>query len=179
MKAVLRVVGGTLRSRRLATLPGSRPTSERAREALFDILGPWIEGRSVLELYAGSGAIAIEALSRGAASAVAVDRDASALEENRLRLGIALEVIEAPAHRAIDRLRRRGKEFDLVFLDPPYAAAADVLRPDELARLVRPSGRLVWQTDSGVTLDAIGRDLAPERVAKYGRNVFSLFRKTR
>lgn len=62
MTGGLRIVGGSLRGRRLAALPGSRPTSERAREALFDILGPWIEGGSVLELYAGSGAIAIEAL---------------------------------------------------------------------------------------------------------------------
>ncbi len=173
----LQVVGGTLRSRRLAALPGSRPTSERAREALFDILGPWIAGRSVLELYAGSGAIAIEALSRGASSAVAVDRDASALEENRRRLGIALEIVEAPAHRAVGALRRARRAFDLVFLDPPYAAAADVLGPDDLERLVLPAGRVVWQTDSGVTVDAIGKDLSSERVARYGRNVFSFFRK--
>jgi len=178
MTPSLRVIGGALRGRRLAALPGSRPTSERAREALFDILGPWIAGRSVLELYAGSGAIAIEALSRGAASAVAVDRDASALEENRRRLAIAIEVVEAPAHRAIGDLRRGRRAFDLVFLDPPYAAAADALDPGDLARLVLPAGRLVWQTDSGVTVDAMGKDLSPERVARYGRNVFSFFRKT-
>lgn len=178
MNPVLRVVGGTLRGRRLAALPGSRPTSEKAREALFDILGPWIAGRSVLELYAGSGAIAIEALSRGATSAVAVDRDAAALEENRRRLEIVLEVVEAPAHRAVDALRRARRAFDLVFLDPPYAAAADALNPDDLGRLVLPAGRLVWQTDSGVTVETIGTDLASERVARYGRNVFSFFRKT-
>ncbi len=178
MTSGLRVVGGTLRGRRLAALPGSRPTSEKAREALFDILGPWIAGRSILELYAGSGAIAIEALSRGAASAVAVDRDASALEENRRRLEIALDVVEAPAHRAVDTLRRSRRAFDLVFLDPPYAAAADVLSPDDLGRLVLPAGRLVWQTDSGATVEAIGAELSSERVARYGRNVFSFFRKT-
>ena len=177
MRPGLRVVGGSLRGRRLSPLAGSRPTSERAREALFDILGPWIADRSVLELYAGSGAVAIEALSRGAASAVAVDRDASAIEENRRRLGVALEVIEAPAHRAADRLRREGRRFDLVFLDPPYEAAADALHPEDLPRLVLPAGRLVWQTDSGREPGEIARGLVRERVAKYGRNVFSFFRK--
>lgn len=178
MKGGLRIVGGSLRGRRLAALPGSRPTSERAREALFDILGSWIEGSSVLELYAGSGAIAIEALSRGAAVACAVDRDSSALEENRRRLGVGLEVMEAPAHRAIDQLRRQRRGFDFLFLDPPYSGAAEVLSPADLARLVLPGGRLVWQTDSGLGPDAIAPELAQERVAKYGRNVFSFFRKS-
>jgi 16S rRNA (guanine966-N2)-methyltransferase len=179
MKADLRVIGGAMRSRRLAALPGSRPTSARAREALFDILEAWVEGISVLELYAGSGAIAFEALSRGAASAMAVDRDASALEENRRRLGVQLEVIESPAHRAVDLLRRRRRRFDLVFLDPPYSGAAEALCPEDLSRLVLPGGRLVWQTDSDGVLDAIAPDLAPERVARYGRNEFSFFRKSK
>ncbi len=178
MNRGLRVVGGAFRSRRLAALPGSRPTSERAREALFDILGSWIQGSSVLELYAGSGAVAIEALSRGAGSAAAVDRDATALEENRRALGIELEIIAAPAHRAVDDLRRRRRLFDFVFLDPPYSAAADDLSGEDLARLVAPEGRLVWQTDSGSAPDGIARELSAERVAKYGRNVFSFFRKS-
>ncbi|MGH9442903.1 MAG: RsmD family RNA methyltransferase [Thermoanaerobaculia bacterium] len=177
MKAGVRVVGGALRSRRLAVLPGSRPTSERAREALFDILGPWIQRKSVLELYAGSGAVAIEALSRGASSVAAVDRDAAALEENRVRLGIAMEVIEAPAARAVEQFRRMGRAFDFVFLDPPYAAAAEAVRGEALARLLRHGGRLVWQTDSGEAPDAAGDGLEPERVAEYGRNTFSFFRK--
>jgi 16S rRNA (guanine(966)-N(2))-methyltransferase RsmD len=177
MKRTLRVVGGTLRNRRLAAAPGSRPTSERAREALFDILGSWVEGKDVLELYAGSGAVAIEALSRGAAAAVAVDRDASTLEQNRRRLGLEMEVLEAPAHRAVDRLRRSRRTFGFVFLDPPYAGAAEDVDGRELAALVEKAGRLVWQTDSEAESLPISSDLAFERVARYGRNVFSFYRK--
>ena len=174
----LRVVGGRLRNRRLVAAPGSRPTSERAREALFDILGPWIEGRSVLELYAGSGAVAIEALSRGASSAVAVDRDAATLDENRRRLGLEMEILEAPAHRAVDGLRRERRSFGLVFLDPPYSGVAEEVDGGELARLVERAGRLVWQTDSKSESPSIADSLALERVARYGRNVFSFYRRS-
>lgn len=170
---ILRIVGGSLRNRRLRVLPGSRPTSERAREALFDILGPWIEGRSVLELFAGSGAVAFEALSRGAASAAAVDEDVRALEENRRRLGVDLEILRGPADRAVERLSAERRRFDLVFADPPYGDE-DLSGLADAGRLLAPGGILVLQTDAKrETVAPFG--LERTRLAAYGRNVLSFF----
>lgn len=166
----LRVVAGIWKNRRLVIAPGSRPTAERAREALFDILGGWIAGRRVLELYAGSGAIAIEALSRGAAAAVAVDRDTRALERNREALSAGLKILRGPARTAVDGLARNGDRFDLVFLDPPYAEE-EAVPIAALAPLLAPGGRVVRQTDAGARFDA--SPLRMTRQAPYGRNVFT------
>ena len=166
----LRIVAGVWKNRRLAVAPGSRPTSERAREAFFDILGPWIRGKRMLELYAGSGAVAIEALSRGAAEAVAVDRETRALELNRRTLEAPLEVVSGAVAEAVRRLAAGGRHFDLVFLDPPYAAD-DPVPTSVLAALLAPGGRIAWQTDARVELDP--SPLRIVRRAAYGRNVFT------
>src|SRR5947209_5691445 len=107
----MRVIAGRLRSRRLVAPAGMdvRPTSDRLRETLFNILAPRIEGASLLDLYAGTGAVAIEALSRGAAKAILVEKDkkaARAIRENLSALGLAneAEVIEEDAPRALRRL---------------------------------------------------------------------------
>lgn len=122
---MLRIVSGSFGGRRVATPSGgaTRPTSERVREALFSMLGD-ISGTQVLDLFAGSGALGLEALSRGAVGAVFVDRDRRAVEctrNNLDALGIEAEVIRADWRQAIDRLHREGRRFDVVFVDPPYA----------------------------------------------------------
>ncbi|MGH8274665.1 MAG: 16S rRNA (guanine(966)-N(2))-methyltransferase RsmD [Gammaproteobacteria bacterium] len=166
----LRIVGGHWRSRRLRfpAAPGLRPTPDRLRETLFDWLGEWIVGRRVLDLYAGSGALGIEALSRGAAEAVFIERSASvaaALRKNLARLDVAPSSRQdagAPTARiectdALGFLRDAPGFFDLVFLDPPYAsdlafasfallAANPLLTPDHRVYLEQP------------TLARIGRD---------------------
>jgi 16S rRNA (guanine966-N2)-methyltransferase len=174
----LRVVGGALRNRRLQAIPGSRPTSERAREALFDILGDEVVGRDVIELFAGSGAVAIEAFSRGARSAAAVDRDASALRLNRDRLGVPLEIIEGSAAAAVRRLVARARRFDLIFVDPPYGAnlpAEANPGPEQFAAILARGGLLVWQIDAR-SVPEPGGPLEVVRVARYGRNVFHFYR---
>jgi 16S rRNA (guanine966-N2)-methyltransferase len=129
----MRVIAGQYRGRRLRTPPGedTRPTADRVREALFSILGDRVGDARVLDLFAGSGALAIEALSRGAASAVLVERDPRAVDAIRANL----DAIRAP-HARVERadalawLRRAGAasegRFDLVFLDPPYSSARHV-----------------------------------------------------
>lgn len=122
----MRVIGGTLRGRKLRATRGQRvrPTSSRAREALFDILGD-CEGLRVLDLFAGSGALGIEALSRGADFAVFVDLSYSAVRRVRQNLSeCGLEprsrVIQGEAGRILRKLAAAGERFSLILIDPPY-----------------------------------------------------------
>jgi 16S rRNA (guanine966-N2)-methyltransferase len=127
----LRVISGTFRSRTLQAPPGlaTRPTSDRPRETLFNVLAPRIVGARFLDLYAGSGAVGIEALSRGAAEVVFVERAAAALKVLRAnldRLGLnAGFCIVAGTVSGFLRKPDGGAQFDLVFLDPPYDAAKE------------------------------------------------------
>jgi len=123
----MRVIAGKFRSRPLTAPPGrhTRPTSDRLRETLFNVLAPRIEGSVFLDLYAGSGAVGIEALSRGAREAIFVEQAAPALKTIRANLsslkihsGYALESASAAA--AVKRLAAQGREVDIAFLDPPY-----------------------------------------------------------
>lgn len=136
----MRVVAGTYKGQRLeAPRRATRPTADRVREALFSILGP-LEGLAVLDLYAGSGALGIEALSRGAASAAFVDSDAAAgraIRSNLERLGItAGRVMRADALSFLRSAGRRGEAWDLVLCDPPYRLAPRL--GDQLGRLLLP-----------------------------------------
>jgi 16S rRNA (guanine966-N2)-methyltransferase len=120
----VRVIAGSYGGRALQAPRGraTRPTSDRVREALFSILGD-ISGLRVLDLYAGSGALAIEALSRGAGEATAVDHARPATEaitRNLDSLGAEAEVILADVPRFCERASRAARQYDLVFLDPPY-----------------------------------------------------------
>jgi 16S rRNA (guanine966-N2)-methyltransferase len=132
----LRIVAGELGGRRLPAPPpeGARPSSERTREAVFSILGPLGEER-VLDLYCGTGAYALEALSRGARRATLVDIDVAAASENAEALGVGGRCSIERAD-ALRWLGRGGSAYDLVFCDPPYRLA-DRLGP-ELDKLLPP-----------------------------------------
>lgn len=125
----MRIIGGWLGSRTLQAPPGlaTRPTSDRLRETLFNVLAPRMEGAAFLDLYAGSGAVGFEALSRGAARVVFVERAAPALKVLRTNL-LRLEInggFDVFAGSVSAFLRRAGAGFDVVFLDPPYDAEAE------------------------------------------------------
>jgi 16S rRNA (guanine966-N2)-methyltransferase len=128
--STLRVTAGALRGRRVPIPPGDlRPTSERARQAFFNIIGKRIEGARFLDLFAGSGIFAFEALSRGAASATAVDHDRRKIEAiTRLadRLNVDVTPVQGDVLTALPKLNKNG--YDIVFVDPPY----DFDRYDEL-----------------------------------------------
>lgn len=133
----MRVVGGVLSGRNFSSVSGHRthPMSEKMRGAIFNALGD-IEGLSVLEVYAGTGALSIEALSRGAASALAIDSDTDAvrtIKENAEKLGLADELHATRAFARAWSRRFENKQYDLVFLDPPY----DAYEPKELIMLTK------------------------------------------
>jgi 16S rRNA (guanine966-N2)-methyltransferase len=170
----VRVIAGTYRGRRLTAPAGAstRPTSDRVREALFSILGP-LEGAAVLDLFAGSGALGIEALSRGAARAVFVERGPAAHAALRANLEtVGAEppraiVVAGDARRALRTARRSRDTYDLVFLDPPYAQAR--LLAGELSRdlpgVLAADARVVAESDRRNPLD-ITLPLLDER--RYG-----------
>lgn len=141
----MRVIAGTFKGRQLEspTWAGLRPTSDRLRETIFNILAPRIAGARVLDGYAGTGALGIEAFSRGASGVTFVEQDRRAetlIETNLARCGIAdgYAIIRADIARALATLRRASAMFDIVLLDPPYSAAiahalatmGEVLAPD-------------------------------------------------
>ncbi len=126
-KGSLRIIGGQWRGRRLpiASVPGLRPTGDRMRETLFNWLGPWLPGASCLDLYAGTGALGLEARSRGAAAVTLVEtnrRAVAALQSSCAAL--QADGIEIRSGAALDFLRSNPGRFDIVFLDPPFAARA-------------------------------------------------------
>jgi 16S rRNA (guanine966-N2)-methyltransferase len=143
------------------------------REALFSMLGS-VDGAHVLDLFAGSGALAIEALSRGAAGAVLVERDRRAIaviEANLAALGLAggaAQVVCAPAETALRAARERGDAYDLVFLDPPYRLAPGLgaRLAEALAPLVAPGARVVSESDRRAPLDLPGLRVTHDR--RYG-----------
>ncbi len=137
----LRIVAGRFGGRRLSSAPGTRPTSERVREAIFSRLGSEVEGARVLDLYAGSGALGFEALSRGAEPVVLVEnngRAVAAIEANTKALGVAEEVrcLKCRVGRAAQVLADRGEVFDLVLVDPPYAESVGLDEHSPVARAV-------------------------------------------
>ncbi len=183
----MRIVGGTARGR---TLQGpkdaktTRPTADRVRETVFNVLGQSLDGLSVLDLYAGTGAFALESLSRGATRAVMVDsgREAQGLcRANAQALGFAaqVELIPIPVARALATLGGRGEKFDRIFADPPYAleAAVELLEGISKHGLLAEGGILVFEHAK--------REEPPEEHAglrrfdqrRFGDTVVSLYAK--
>jgi 16S rRNA (guanine(966)-N(2))-methyltransferase RsmD len=160
---------------------GARPTSDRAREALFSILQKRIPGAKILDLYSGSGAVGLEALSRGAARALLVEKSPAALRENLERLPPprdGAEIAGEDASAALASLAAKGACFDLVFADPPYGAPTGALSSAGHAVLA-PGGILVFQADRGVEEPGPFQGLALVEKRDYGRNVFFFYSKDR
>ncbi len=167
----MRVVAGAYRGRLLRAPRGAntRPTSDRVREALFSMLAS-VEGLAVLDLFAGSGALGIEALSRGAAQVTFVDSDATAatvIRRNLSELGVAADVIQLSAVRALACTPIADRQYDLVFLDPPYRLASSL--GDELSRALPPvlsdQARVVAESDRRSPLEL---ELPLLRERRYG-----------
>ena len=140
----MRISAGQHRNRRLRSPRGlrTRPTSDRLRQAIFNVLGPQLEGGRVLDLFAGSGAFGLDALSRGAASTTFVERDHAALASlaaNVEHLGLTgrARILPEDVAHALPRLATAGERFNCIFVDPPYdgpraAATLEALAPGDI-----------------------------------------------
>jgi 16S rRNA (guanine966-N2)-methyltransferase len=178
----MRVIAGRLGGRRLKAPPGrvTRPTSDRVREALFSMLGE-VTGACVLDLFAGSGALGIEALSRGARRAVFVERDtvaARVLGENLAALGIGSEEAELrriDAGAALQSARASKETYDLLFIDPPYGQAHEwaLELGALLPALLEPGARVVVESDRREPLEL---EIGVERQRRYGDTSITIHR---
>ena len=179
----MRVITGSARGCRLKELEGmeTRPTTDRVKEGLFNIIQFDIEGRKVLDLFAGTGQLGIECLSRGAASAVFVDRRADAVKLIRenltaTRLSDKARVISGDSMEFLKSLR---ESFDLIFLDPPYEAG--LLEPAiaHIAKfdILSPHGIIVAEHPVGMALPALAAPYRLHRTYRYGKIALSLYRR--
>ena len=181
-KSNLRIIGGQLRGKRLGPVrsAGVRPSSDRLREAIFNILSGRIDGAVVLDLFAGTGALGIEALSRGAREAVFVDRsrDAVALITRNIRacrLQDRSTIIRWDISRNLDCLHGTGQTYTLVFLDPPYnrGLVLPALRYLRQHRLLDAAANLVVEHSAGEDLSAVPEGLTVVDTRKYGKSLVS------
>ena len=178
----MRVTGGEARGRRLKA-PGSlliRPTADRVREALFDILGARVRGSRFLDAFAGTGAVGCEALSRGAARVVFLERQRGALRLIRANLGIgpwsgSSDVLEGEVSALLRDLGRLRDRFDIVFLDPPYDEPSLQGALRLAARLLERGGLLILEHRSASAVPPVS-GLSPSRTYRYGDTSLSVCR---
>lgn len=177
----MRVITGIAKGCRLETLEGqdTRPTADRVKEGIFSAINFEIEGRRVLDLFAGSGQMGIEALSRGAQSCVFVDRSRQAAEVVRRNLRAAkLESgAEVLCRDSLEYLTHTDGKFDLVFLDPPYAAGLLVPCLEALSGKVAAGGTVVCESDRETDMPEAAGTFTLARSYRYGRVVVRLYRQ--
>ncbi len=181
----MRVISGTARGRPLKAVPGTgtRPTTDKVKEALFSMIGPYFDGGWALDLFAGSGGLGIEALSRGVERCVFVDADRFAVQTvqaNVAAAGVAdrAEVYRNEADRALKALEKRGQPFRLVFLDPPYK----LKDADRYAAFLMERGLLeeeavvvIEHEASHAYADRIGSGLHVHKRAEYGDTAVTVY----
>jgi 16S rRNA (guanine966-N2)-methyltransferase len=180
---ILRIITGSARGVRLGSVPyGVRPTSDQVREAIFNALGQFFDGGEVLDLYAGTGALGIEALSRGCDRATFVEKNRRAvhtIRENlrRARLEMSGHVLREDVINVLERLLRARCKFYLIFVDPPYRIQTREIRGvlERLAALLAPGGRIVVESGDP-PVDSINNLKGVSR--RYGGTAVTFFERT-
>lgn len=177
----MRITGGEQRGRPLEgpRRGGVRPTGAYLREAVCNVLAPRLPGARVLDLYAGTGAMGLEALSRGAAEATFVDRDVAAVRSNLARLGRGREatVLRGEVLRVVARLGAAGRRYDVIYADPPYGAGlgARTLAAVAAARILAPGGLVLLEHHHKDPAPDRGGCLRRRRDLRHGETVVSLY----
>ncbi|UCZ51848.1 16S rRNA (guanine(966)-N(2))-methyltransferase RsmD [Bacillus shivajii] len=180
----MRVISGTRKGITLKAVPGhsTRPTTDKVKESIFNMVGPYFDGGSILDLYGGSGAISIEAISRGMEHAVIVDRDKKAISTiyQNVKIGKVKELVEVfrtDAKRALKAIQKNERSFDLVFLDPPYA---DEKLHDEISfisehGILKEGGQMVVEHGLGVDLEPQYGDMKQQKIEQYGDTTIRIY----
>ena len=189
----MRIIAGIAKGRKIKTPSGLsvRPTLDKVRGAIFDTLGDRVHNARFLDLFSGTGALGIEALSRGARKVIFVEKSSrmrKLIEENLKLAGLDSRpfVIRVEALSEIERLRRSGARFDIIVLDPPYQAALGrgrsrlylaekTLQAIEHNAILAPDGVLVAEHPLRRSLDFVGENLKPLSIKKYGSTAVSFF----
>ncbi|MDT2824473.1 16S rRNA (guanine(966)-N(2))-methyltransferase RsmD [Vagococcus lutrae] len=182
----MRVVAGEHGGRKLKSLPGdnTRPTSDKVKGAIFNRIGPYFNGGTILDLYGGSGNLAIEALSRGCDHAVCVDRHYKAImiiKENAalLKLEKRMTILKSHAQQAMTQLSEQSYEFDYVFLDPPYAEETieKDIRQLLALELLTPHAQIICETDKQVMLPERIEEMVVSKDVIYGQTKITYYER--
>ncbi len=178
----MRIITGTARGLKLKTPRGRdvRPTSDRVKESVFGIIAARIPGAAVADLFAGTGNLGLEALSRGAAAVTFVDTSADSIALVRANADLArltdrAELLRLDAAAAVERFARAGRTFDIVFCDPPYnkGLAAAIMDKIDAAAIIRPGGTLIIEHSRHEQLPTDLVNLTINRTQRYGETLVS------
>ncbi len=181
----MRVISGSAKGRPLKAVPGNgtRPTTDKVKEAMFSIIGPYFDGGHVLDLFAGTGGLGIEALSRGMEHGVFIDMEHKSIEiikgnVQSARLTEQAEIYRNEAGRALKVLQKRGAAFDLVFLDPPYRMKNGIeLMQDMHERgLLNKDATIVLEFETGHPYPTECEHFVGVRQAEYGDTTLYVYR---
>ena len=180
----MRVISGTFRGRVLYDFKGDdiRPTGDRAKEAIFSMLHGRIHGKTFLDLFAGSGSMGVEAISRGAEKVIFCDKDKTAcdlVKANLKLLKLEQEVLLTPALFALNRFITRKMQFDIIFLDPPYGTklGIDAVEIIDKNKLLAEDGVLIYEYSEKEKHNKYNIEYLEEvDKRKYGKSVFSFFK---
>ncbi|MFE8703654.1 16S rRNA (guanine(966)-N(2))-methyltransferase RsmD [Cytobacillus sp. FJAT-54145] len=180
----MRVVSGSYKGKALKAVPGktTRPTTDKVKEAMFNIIGPYFDGGTGLDLFAGSGGLGIEALSRGLDKVIFVDRDGKAIQTIYENLKICQaeeksEVYRNDAERAIKAIIKRGITFDFIFLDPPYKKQQleSLMQTIDKQRLLSNNGVIVCEHSHDVEIPEQIGELSQIKKETYGIITISVY----
>ncbi|WGN89407.1 16S rRNA (guanine(966)-N(2))-methyltransferase RsmD [Ligilactobacillus faecis] len=181
----MRIVAGDYGGRRLKAVPGmkTRPTTDKVKEAMFNIIGPYFDGGEVLDLFAGSGGLSIEAVSRGAKKATLIDRQYQAIKTIKENIAVTketerFEVLKGDANKMVLKLAKAKRSFDYIFLDPPYKEQQIIELMQKLSdlALLNADALIICETDQQAKLPEELPDFTFIKQADYGITELTFYR---
>lgn len=180
----MRVIAGTAKGRPLKAVPGmnTRPTTDKVKEAIFSMIGPYFDGGLALDLFAGTGGLGIEVLSRGADKAIFVDREKVSIDVIRQNVNAAnladrSEIYRNDADRAVKAMAKRGDQFRYIFLDPPYKMTNmdEMLQSIASHNLIEQDAIIVVEHDSSHVYPEQFGGFVQRKYAKYGETAVTIY----